>query len=100
MHRSVCSDSITPLPLYPEMLGELVEKLPTGAIEQLTHKWQKQTEALAHSERENRLSTRTLASDAAAIIEWGCETNPLHRRNLSSLAESPSAIISLLSGPV
>ena len=47
--------SITPLPLDPELLGALVEKLPTEVIEQLTHNWQKQTEALARSEKENRL---------------------------------------------
>jgi hypothetical protein len=49
------SSSITPLPLDPELLGELVEKLPAGVIEQLTDNWQKQTEALARSEKENRL---------------------------------------------
>ena len=47
--------SITPLSLDPELLGQLVEKLPAEAIEQLTHNWQKQTEALARSERENQL---------------------------------------------
>ena len=49
------SDAITPLPLDPELLDELVEKLPARVIDQLTHNWQKQTEALARSERENRL---------------------------------------------
>jgi hypothetical protein len=49
------SDSLTPLPLDPELLGELIEKLPAGVIEQLTNNWQKQTEALARSEKENRL---------------------------------------------
>jgi hypothetical protein len=32
------SDSITPLPLDPELLGELLEKLPAWVIEQLTNK--------------------------------------------------------------
>jgi hypothetical protein len=49
------SSSTTPLPLDPELLEELVEKLPAGVIEQLTHNWQKQTEALGRSEKENRL---------------------------------------------
>jgi hypothetical protein len=41
------SDAITPLPLDPELLGELREKVPGAVIEQLTDNWQKQTEALA-----------------------------------------------------
>jgi hypothetical protein len=49
------SGSITPLPLDPELLGELLEKVPAEVIEQLTHNWQKQTEALAQSQKENRL---------------------------------------------
>jgi hypothetical protein len=44
------SDSLTPLPLDPELLGDLIEKLPGRVIEQLTHNWQKQTEALARSD--------------------------------------------------
>jgi hypothetical protein len=44
-----------PLPLDPELLGELREKLPAAVIEQLTHHWRKQTEALAQSQKENRL---------------------------------------------
>ena len=49
------SDAITRLPLDPELLCELVENFPAGVIEQLTHNWQKQTKALARSEKENRL---------------------------------------------
>jgi hypothetical protein len=49
------SSSITPLPLDPELLGQLLEKLPAEVIEQLTNNWQKQAEALARSEKENRL---------------------------------------------
>ena len=49
------SDSVTPLPLDPELLGELREKVPVAVIEQLTHHWRKQTEALARSQKENRL---------------------------------------------
>jgi hypothetical protein len=49
------SNSITPLPLDPELLKEFIEKLPTGVVEQLTNNWRKQTEALARSEKENRL---------------------------------------------
>ena len=49
------SGSITPLPLDPELLGELLEKVPAEVIKQLTHNWQKQTEALARSQKENRL---------------------------------------------
>jgi len=45
------SDSITPLPLDPELLGELREKVPGAVIEQLTDNWQKQTEALARRKR-------------------------------------------------
>jgi hypothetical protein len=32
-----------------------VEKLPAGVIEQLTNNWRQQSEALARSEKENRL---------------------------------------------
>jgi hypothetical protein len=49
------SSSITPLPLDPELLGELLQKVPAEVIEQLTHNWRKQTEALAQSQKENRL---------------------------------------------
>ena len=35
------SDSITPLPLDPELLGELLEKLPAWVIEQLTNNWRR-----------------------------------------------------------
>jgi hypothetical protein len=49
------SDSITPLPLDPESLKEFFDKLPAGVVEQLTNNWQKQSEALARSEKENRL---------------------------------------------
>jgi hypothetical protein len=46
------SGSITPLPLDPELLGQLLEKVPAGVIEQLTHHWRKQSEALARSEKQ------------------------------------------------
>jgi hypothetical protein len=45
------SSSITPLPLDPELLGKLLEKVPAEIIEQLTHNWRQQTEALARSEK-------------------------------------------------
>jgi hypothetical protein len=32
-------DSITPLPLDPELLGRSLEKLPVGVIEQVAHNW-------------------------------------------------------------
>ena len=49
------SVSITRLPLDPELLNELFEKLPSEVFEQLTHNWGKQTEALARNEKENGL---------------------------------------------
>ncbi len=49
------SDSITPLPLDPELLRELLQKLPVEVTEQLTNNWRKQTDALARSQKENRL---------------------------------------------
>jgi hypothetical protein len=39
------SDSVTPLPLDPELLGELLEKLPAWVIEQLTNNWSKLSQA-------------------------------------------------------
>jgi hypothetical protein len=53
--NSVDSVSITRLPLDPELLGQLVEKLSSEVIEQLTHNWGEQTEALVRSGEENRL---------------------------------------------
>src|SRR6266446_465004 len=44
-----------PLPLDPELLGELLQKLPVEVTEQLTNNWRKQTDALARSQKENRL---------------------------------------------
>jgi transposase len=49
------SGSITPLPLDPELLGELLQKLPVEVTEQLTNNWRKQSDALARSQKENRL---------------------------------------------
>ena len=49
------SVSITRLPLDPELLSELFEKLPSEVFEQLTHNWRKQPEAGAQNEKENRL---------------------------------------------
>jgi hypothetical protein len=48
------SGSITPLPLDPELLGKLLEKVPAAVIEQLTHNWRKQTEALARNPSANQ----------------------------------------------
>ena len=62
------SGSITPLPLDPELFGELLEKVPAEVIEQLTDNWRKQTEALARSQKENRLFTGTVASDAGGEV--------------------------------
>jgi hypothetical protein len=50
------SVSITRLPLDPELLGELIERLPNEVFEQLTHNWGRQSGTLASAGRkENRL---------------------------------------------
>jgi hypothetical protein len=46
---------ITRLPLDPDLLSELFDRLPSEAFEQLTHNWGKQTEARARNDKENRL---------------------------------------------
>ena len=81
------SDSLTPLPLDPELLGELIEKLPTGVIEQLTHNWQKQTEALARSEKENRLLRELLR--LMRVEKYGPASERLSDNQLELLEQEP-----------
>jgi len=81
------SGSITPLPLDPELLEELVEKLPAGVIEQLTHNWQKQTEALARSEKENRLLRELLR--LMRVEKYGPASERLSDQQLELLEQEP-----------
>ena len=81
------SGSITPLPLDPELLEELVEKLPAGVIEQLTHNWQKQTEALARSEKENRLLRELLR--LMRVEKYGPASERLSDEQLELLEQEP-----------
>src|SRR5207302_6665053 len=78
---------ITPLPLDPELLGELVEKLPTGVIEQLTNNWRKQSEALARSERENRLLGELLR--LMRVEKYGPASERLSDEQLELLEQEP-----------
>ena len=81
------SDSLTPLPLDPELLGELIEKLPAGVIEQLTNNWQKQTEALARSEKENRLLRELLR--LMRVEKYGPASERLSDQQLELLEQEP-----------
>jgi Transposase C of IS166 homeodomain len=77
------SGSITPLPLDSELLEELVEKLPAGVIEQLTHNWQNQTEALTRSEKENRLLR------VMRVEKYGPASERLSDQQLELLEQEP-----------
>jgi len=81
------SGSITPLLLDPELLEELVEKLPAGVIEQLTHNWQNQTEALARSEKENRLLRELLR--LMRVEKYGPASERLSDQQLELLEQEP-----------
>jgi transposase len=81
------SGSITPLPLDPELLGKLLEKLPAEVIEQLTHNWQKQTEALARSEKENRLLRELLR--LMRVEKYGPASERLSDEQLRLLEQEP-----------
>jgi transposase len=81
------SDSLTPLPLDPELLGELIEKLPGRVIEQLTHNWQKQTEALARSEKENRILRELLR--LMRVEKYGPASERLSDNQLELLEQEP-----------
>ncbi len=81
------SGSITPLPLDPELLGELLEKVPAEVIEQLTHNWQKQTEALAQSQKENRLLRELLR--LLRVEKYGPASERLSDEQLELLEQEP-----------
>jgi hypothetical protein len=81
------SSSITPLPLDPELLEQLLEKLPTGVIEQLTDNWQKQSEALARSEKENRLLRELLR--LMRVEKYGPASERLSDQQLELLEQEP-----------
>ena len=81
------SHSITPLPLDPELLKEFIEKLPAGVVEQLTNNWQKQTEALARSEKENRLLRELLR--LMRIEKYGPASEHLSDQQLELLEQEP-----------
>jgi transposase len=81
------SGSITPLPLDPELLGELLEKLPAGVIEQLTNNWRKQSEALARSEKENRLLRELLR--LMRVEKYGPASERLSDQQLELLEQEP-----------
>jgi hypothetical protein len=81
------SGSITPLSLDSELLGELLEKLPAGVVEQLTHNWRKQSEALARSERENRLLRELLR--LMRVEKYGPASERLSDEQLELLEQEP-----------
>jgi transposase len=81
------SGSITPLCLDPELLGQLVEKLPAGVIEQLTDSWRKQSEALARSEKENRLLRELLR--LMRVEKYGPASERLSDQQLELLEQEP-----------
>jgi len=81
------SGSITPLPLDPELLGELREKVPAEVIEQLTHNWRKQTEALARSQKENRLLRELLR--LMRVEKYGPASERLSDEQLELLEQEP-----------
>jgi transposase len=81
------SSSITPLPLDPELLGQLLEKLPAEVIEQLTNNWQKQAEALARSEKENRLLRELLR--LMRVEKYGPASERLSDEQLELLEQEP-----------
>jgi hypothetical protein len=81
------SSSITPLSLDPELFGQLVEKLPAEVIEQLTNNWQKQTEALARSEKENRLLRELLR--LMRVEKYGLASERLSDQQLELLEQEP-----------
>jgi hypothetical protein len=81
------SGSITPLPLDPELLGELLEKVPAEVIEQLTHTWRKQTEALAQSQKENRLLRELLR--LMRVEKYGPASERLSDEQLELLEQEP-----------
>ena len=81
------SDSVTPLPLDPELLGELREKVPAAVIEQLTHNWRKQTEALARSQKENRLLRELLR--LMRVEKYGPASERLSDEQLELLEQEP-----------
>jgi transposase len=81
------SGSITPLPLDPELLGELLEKVPAAVIEQLTHNWRTQTEALAQSQKENRLLRELLR--LMRVEKYGLASERLSDEQLELLEQEP-----------
>jgi transposase len=81
------SDSVTPLPLDPELLGELREKVPAAVIEQLTDNWRKQTEALARSQKENRLLRELLR--LMRVEKYGPASERLSDEQLELLEQEP-----------
>jgi len=81
------SGSITPLPLDPELFGELLEKVPAEVIEQLTDNWRKQTEALARSQKENRLLRELLR--LMRMEKYGPASERLSDEQLELLEQEP-----------
>jgi transposase len=81
------SGSITSLPLEPELLGELLDKVPAEVIEQLTHNWRKQSEALARSEKENRLLRELLR--LMRVEKYGPASERLSDEQLELLEQEP-----------
>jgi hypothetical protein len=84
------SGSITPLPLDPELLGELLEKLPVEVTEQLTNNWRKQTDALARSQKENRLLRELLR--LMRVEKYGPASERLSDESLSPLSGTRSSL--------
>jgi transposase len=81
------SSSTTPLPLDPELFGKLLEKGPAEVIEQLTHNWRKQSEALERSEKENRLLRELLR--LMRVEKYGSASERLSDQQLELLEQEP-----------
>jgi hypothetical protein len=98
------SVSITRLPLDPELLSELFEKLPSEVFEQLTHNRGKQTGARAERTKEWAFA-RTLASDAGEEVWTGLPrierlSNALPARPKNVYAAAAAAIRCFLDHPI
>jgi hypothetical protein len=75
------------LPLDAELLGELFEKVPAAIIEQLIHNWRKQSEALARSEKENRLLRELLR--LMRVEKYGPASERLSDEQLELVEQDP-----------
>jgi hypothetical protein len=64
-------DSITPLPLEPELLRAYIEKLPPEVVKQFVNNWRGPTENLERSETENSILSELLRRNAQLQTDVG-----------------------------